>query len=171
LSEGTRICSEGECFSAARSDFARNLINSREEGGLGVRRRAREIALQVLYQREFNRVETEQALTLFWDNFEVLKGSMDFSERIIRGVEEHREDLDHIIEKYSSHWKIDRMAHVDRNILRIAVYELLYCNDIPPKVAINEAIDIGKKFGSEDSGAFINGVLDRVRSEERRQAE
>ena len=93
---------------------------------------------------------------------------MDFSARIIRGVEEHRGDLDRIIEKYSSHWKIDRMAHVDRNILRIAVYELLYCDDIPPKVAINEAIDIGKKFGSEDSGAFINGVLDKIKAEERR---
>jgi N utilization substance protein B len=146
-------------------------VSPRREGALGVRRRAREIALQVLYQREFDRGGIEQALSLFWNNFEVLKGAMDFSARIIRGVEEHRGDLDRIIEKYSSHWKIDRMAHVDRNILRIAIYELLYCNDIPPKVAINEAIDIGKKFGSEDSGAFINGVLDKVKSEESRQAE
>ena len=136
---------------------------------MGVRRRAREIALQVLYQREFNRAE--EALALFWNNFEVLKGAMDFSGRIIRGVEQHREDLDRIIERYSSHWKIGRMAHVDRNILRIAVYELLYCDDIPPKVAINEAIDIGKKYGSEDSGAFINGVLDKVKSEERGQGD
>jgi N utilization substance protein B len=134
-----------------------------------VRRRAREIALQVLYQREFN--QAEEALGLFWNNFEALKGAMDFSGRIIRGVEQHREDLDRIIERYSSHWKIGRMAHVDRNILRIAVYELLYCDDIPPKVAINEAIDIGKKYGSEDSGAFINGVLDKVKSEEKGQAE
>jgi N utilization substance protein B len=131
-----------------------------------VRRRGREIALQVLYQREFN--QADQDLHLFWSNFDALKGAMDFSERIIRGVEEHRGDLDRIIEKYSSHWKIDRMTHVDRNILRIAVYELLYCDDIPPKVAINEAIDIGKKFGSEDSGAFINGVLDKIRAEEGR---
>jgi N utilization substance protein B len=136
---------------------------------LGVRRRAREIALQVLYQREFN--QAEKALDLFWNNFEALKGAMDFSERIIRGVEQHREDLDRIIERYSSHWKIGRMPHVDRNILRIAVYELLYCDDIPPKVAINEAIDIGKKYGSEDSGAFINGVLDKVKSEERGQGD
>jgi N utilization substance protein B len=143
---------------------------SSREGGVGVRRRAREIALQVLYQREFNRAETDTALGLFWDNFEALKGAMDFSERIVRGVGQHRDELDRIIEKYSSHWKIDRMAHVDRNILRIAVYELIYCNDIPPKVAINEAVDIGKKFGSEDSGAFINGVLDKVMSEEKRQA-
>ena len=133
---------------------------------MGVRRRAREIALQVLDQREFN--QAYQDLDLFWSNFEVLKGAMDFTERIIRGVEAHREDLDRIIERYASHWKIERMAHVDRNILRIAVYELLYCDDIPPKVAINEAIDIGKKFGSEDSGAFINGVLDRIKAEERR---
>jgi N utilization substance protein B len=132
-----------------------------------VRRRAREIALQVLYQREFNRLEFQEVLNLFWNNFEVLKGARDFSERIIRGIEQHQEDLDRIIEQYSSNWKIDRMAHVDRNILRIAVYELLYCDDIPPKVAINEAIDIGKKYGSEDSGAFINGVLDKVKSEER----
>jgi N utilization substance protein B len=136
---------------------------------LGVRRRAREIALQVLYQTEFN--QAEEVLDLFWENFEGLKGAMDFSRRIIRGVEQHREDLDRIIERYSSHWKIGRMAHVDRNILRIAVYELLYCDDIPPKVAINEAIDIGKKYGSEDSGAFINGVLDKVKSEEMGQAE
>ena len=112
-------------------------------------------------------MEFQEVLNLFWNNFEVLKGARNFSERIIRGIEQHQEDLDRIIEQYSSNWKIDRMAHVDRNILRIAVYELLYCDDIPPKVAINEAIDIGKKYGSEDSGAFINGVLDKVKSEEK----
>jgi N utilization substance protein B len=138
---------------------------------VGVRRRAREIALQVLYQKELNCVEVEEALNLFRNNFEVLKGAMDFSERLVKGVEEHREDLDRVIEYYSSNWKVDRMTHVDRTVLRIATYELLYCDDIPPRVAINEAIDIGKKYGSEDSGAFINGILDKVRSEERRQAQ
>ena len=138
---------------------------------MGVRRRAREIALQVLYQREFDHGEIEEVLDLFRNNFEVLKGAIDFSERLVKGVEQHREDLDRIIEQYSSHWKVDRMTHVDRTILRIATYELLYCDDIPTKVAINEAIDIGKKYGSGDSGAFINGILDKVKSEERRQAE
>ena len=138
---------------------------------MGVRRRAREIALQVLYQKELNCVEVEEAFSLFWNNFEVLKGAMDFMERLVKGVEQHRDDLDRVIEQYSSNWKVDRMAHVDRIILRIATYELLYCDDIPPRVAINEAIDIGKKYGSEDSGAFINGILDKVKSEERRQAE
>ncbi len=138
---------------------------------MGVRRRAREIALQVLYQKELNCIEIEEALNLFRNNFEVLKGAMDFSERLVKGVEQHRDDLDRVIEHYSSNWKVDRMAHVDRTILRIATYELLYCDDIPPRVAINEAIDIGKKYGSEDSGAFINGVLDKVKSEEKRQAQ
>ncbi len=138
---------------------------------MGARRRAREIALQVLYQRELNRLGVEEALNLFRNNFEVWKEAMDFSERLVKGVEEHRKDLDRVIEHYSSNWKVDRMAHVDRTILRIATYELLYCNDIPPRVAINEAIDIGKKYGSEDSGAFINGILDKVRSEERRQVQ
>lgn len=137
---------------------------------MGVRRRAREIAVQVLYQREFDHREIEEAIALFWNNFEVLKGAMDFSERLVKGVEQHREELDRIIEQYSSNWRVDRMAHVDRTILRIATYEILYCDDIPPRVAINEAIDIGKKYGSEDSGAFINGILDKVKSEERRQA-
>ena len=136
-----------------------------------VRRRAREIAVQVLYQREFDHGEIEEAIALFGNNFEVLKGAMDFSERLVKGVEQHREELDRIIEQYSSNWRVDRMAHVDRTILRIATYEILYCDDIPPRVAINEAIDIGKKYGSEDSGAFINGILDKVKSEERRQAE
>ena len=138
---------------------------------MGVRRRAREIALQVLYQREFDHGEIEEAIALFWNNFEVLKGAMDFSERLVKGVEQHRKELDRIIEQYSSNWRVDRMTHVDRTILRIATYEILYCDDIPPRVAINEAIDIGKKYGSEDSGAFINGILDKVTSEERRQAE
>jgi N utilization substance protein B len=72
-------------------------------------------------------------------------------------------EIDAVIERYSDNWKISRMSGVDRNILRIAIYELMYCNDIPYKVTINEAIDIGKRFGSNESGAFINGILDGIR--------
>ena len=79
------------------------------------------------------------------------------------GVVDRKNDLDGIIERYSNNWKMRRMACVDRNVLRLAVYEMLYCTDIPAKVAINEAIDIGKKFGSSESGAFINGILDSIR--------
>ncbi len=75
----------------------------------------------------------------------------------------HRARLDAIIERFSDNWKIDRMARVDRNILRMAVFELLFCEDIPPKVTINEAIDVGKKFGGEESGSFVNGIMDGVR--------
>ena len=72
-------------------------------------------------------------------------------------------EIDALIERFSKNWKIRRMSCVDRNVMRIAVYELLYCQDIPPKVSINEAVDIGKKFGTEESGAFINGILDSIR--------
>ena len=72
-------------------------------------------------------------------------------------------EIDAVIERYSDNWKLNRMSGVDRNVMRIAVYELLYCEDIPPKVSINEAVDIGKKFGTEESGAFINGIMDSIR--------
>jgi N utilization substance protein B len=82
--------------------------------------------------------------------------------RLIEGVTEHRNEIDSLIRQFSENWKMSRMSRVDRNVMRIAVYELLYCHDIPPKVSINEAIDIGKKYGTEDSGAFVNGILDSI---------
>ena len=81
------------------------------------------------------------------------------------GVLEHCEELDRLIEQYSENWRLDRIDVIDRNILRMALFELLYCEDIPPKVTINEAIDLGKRYGSEDSGSFINGILDRIQNE------
>ena len=81
---------------------------------------------------------------------------------LVRGVICNKPQIDQTIETFSSNWKISRMGFVDRNILRIATYELLFCPDIPPKVTINEAVDIGKLYGSEDSGAFINGILDVI---------
>jgi N utilization substance protein B len=89
----------------------------------------------------------------------------DFVRRLVHGVLEHRLELDGLIEQYSEHWRIDRIDMIDRTILRMALFELLYCEDIPPKVTLNEAIDLGKRFGSEDSGSFINGILDRVQNE------
>lgn len=89
----------------------------------------------------------------------------DFVKRLVHGVLEHHLELDRLIEQYSEHWRIDRIDMIDRNILRMALFELLYCEEIPPKVTINEAIDLGKRFGSEDSGSFINGILDRVQNE------
>ena len=89
----------------------------------------------------------------------------DFLKRLVQGVLEHLSELDRLIEKYSENWRLDRINMIDRNILRIALFELLYCEEIPPKVTLNEAIDLGKRFGSEDSGSFINGILDRIQNE------
>ena len=120
------------------------------------------MALQVLYQIDISCENGRSALDIFWESFKVPGESREFSERLVVGVSNHKEDIDSIIEKYSKNWSLKRMPKVDRNILRLAVFELFYCLDIPMKVAINEAIDLGKKFGSEKSGSFINGILDSV---------
>ena len=86
-------------------------------------------------------------------------------ELLVLGVLEHREALDRLIQQYSENWRLDRINIIERNILRMALFELLYCEEIPPKVTINEAIDLGKRYGSEDSGGFINGILDRIQNE------
>jgi N utilization substance protein B len=99
----------------------------------------------------------------FWQNFKQSNQGQDFFLLLSRGVIQHIAVIDKKIEQYSSNWKLDRMTCVDRNILRIAVFEIIYCPDIPYKVSINEAIDIGKNFGTKDSGAFLNGVLDSIR--------
>jgi N utilization substance protein B len=83
--------------------------------------------------------------------------------KLVKGVLKNKPQIDILIERFSKNWRVQRMACVDRNVMRIAVFEMLFCPDIPPKVSINEAIDIGKKFGTEDSGAFINGIVDSIR--------
>lgn len=139
---------------------------------MGNRRKARECALQVLYDLEFNPVvrerDLERALSDYWICFPEA-GSVDaevqqFTAGLVRGVCEHADAIDAIIQKASTNWKLERMALVDRNILRLATYELRFMNDIPHKVTLNEAIEIAKRYGSEDSSAFINGILDKVAS-------
>jgi N utilization substance protein B len=132
---------------------------------LGRRRKSRESALQVLYQLNITKQDATAAFTRFEEHFLPDGMADDFVKRLVHGVLEHRLELDGLIEQYSEHWRIDRIDMIDRNILRMALFELLYCEDIPPKVTINEAIDLGKRFGSEDSGSFINGILDRVQNE------
>ena len=89
----------------------------------------------------------------------------EFAARLIEGLHGHRAEIDGVIGEVAENWNIERMAAIDRNVLRIACYELLLCKDIPPKVAINEAIELGKRFSTQQSGAFINGILDRIRRE------
>ena len=99
------------------------------------------------------------------ENFSPEEGEDEFAKRIVLGVMEHRQEIDRLIKERSENWRLDRMTIIDRNILRIAIFELLYCDDIPPKVTLNEAIDLGKRYGSEESGSFINGILDRIQNE------
>ncbi len=106
--------------------------------------------------------EEEDPLALFCRTCPPPKSSLELFTQLVQGVRQHCGQIDRIIERFSNNWKISRMAGVDRNVMRLAVYELLCCADIPPKVSINEAIDIGKKYGTEESGAFINGILDAI---------
>jgi N utilization substance protein B len=106
-----------------------------------------------------------QALIQLRENFSPDEGEDEFAKRIVLGVMEHRQEIDRLIEGQSENWRLERMTLVDRNILRIALFELLRCDEIPPKVTLNEAIDLGKRFGSDESGSFINGILDRIQNE------
>jgi N utilization substance protein B len=156
----------------------------------GKRREARERAVQFLFQQEMNPPEDlERSLEEFWaaqrahahaeKNAGATWGQQQevppptaedaamqlFAEPLIRGVLEHREKLDAEIQKHAKNWSLQRMAAVDRNVLRLAIYEMLFREDIPPIVSINEAVDIAKKFSTHDSGKFVNGILDQVRKE------
>jgi len=127
------------------------------------RRKARELAIQALFYIDMSQNDSKEAVKLFCENFVTSKKNLSFFFRLVNGVVKAMPEIDLVVERFSSNWKISRMAVVDKNIIRIAVYEMLFCSDIPLKVSINEAIDIGKKFGSEESGAFINGILDSIR--------
>ncbi|MGE4520608.1 MAG: transcription antitermination factor NusB [Desulfobacteraceae bacterium] len=128
---------------------------------MGYRRKARELALQALFYMDIRNSFSMESLKLFKKYLS--SGESDFLNLLTDGVLENKDDIDRIIEEHSSNWRLHRMSCVDRNILRLAVYELYYCLDIPYKVSINEAIDIGKKFGTRESGGFINGLLDSIR--------
>jgi len=129
------------------------------------RRKSREFALQALYQLNITKQDVPALLTQFQKHFLPEGEADEFLRRLVLGVLEHCEELDRLIERYSENWRLDRIDLIDRNILRMALFELLYCEDIPPKVTINEAIDLGKRYGSDDSGSFINGILDRIQNE------
>ena len=157
---------------------------------MGKRREARERAVQFLFQHDLNPPENlELELSQFWNSqraaaIEDEKGAAKwnevtelppptveeaetrlFAEPLIRGVIDHRDAIDEHIKKHTKNWDVHRIAAVDRNVMRLAIFEMLYRDDIPPVVSINEAVDIAKKFSTQDSGKFVNGILDKVRSE------
>jgi transcription antitermination protein NusB len=161
---------------------------------MGKRREARERAVQFLFQYELNPPEDlEAALEHFWtsqriathvDDTKATWGQLPelppptadeaamraFAEPLIRGTLEHREECDEVIKKHAKNWDLHRIATVDRNVMRLAIYEMLHREDIPPVVSINEAVDIAKKFSTQDSGKFVNGILDSVKAELMRPA-
>ncbi len=130
---------------------------------MGSRHRSRVLAMQALFDMDMSSDISEERFEQFCGNFNASDKSRPFFETLVKGVRNSLPEIDALIKKNSSNWKVHRMSGVDRNVIRVAVYELLYCEDIPSKVSINEAIEIGKKFGTEESGAFVNGILDSIR--------
>lgn len=131
---------------------------------MGTRRKARELAMQALFYMDMRRDFSEETFGRFCANFAPKPDVRPFFLRLVRGVLRSQIELDALIERFSENWSLGRMSGVDRNVMRIAVYEMVCCRDIPAKVSINEAVDIGKKFGTEESGAFINGIVDSIRA-------
>lgn len=130
--------------------------------GKGTRRRGRELALQALYQIEITRDTSVEAVELFLRHFEGSSKAKEFARRLVSGVVSQHSALDDTIEQCTEHWKLARLAKVDLVILRLATYEMIFCPDIPTSVSLDEAIEIGKRFGSAESASFINGVLDQI---------
>jgi len=130
---------------------------------MGNRRRSRELAMQALFFMDVNNNTSDEMVERFCDCFTPPDRARPFFLELVRGVINTLDKIDPIIERFSKNWRISRMSPVDRNIIRIAAYEIICCDDIPSKVSINEAVDIGKKFGTEESGAFINGIIDSIR--------
>ena len=132
---------------------------------MGVRRDAREAAVQYLYQREVQGDQSDQALEEFYEMRGLSPSGKRFCNELLQGWMQHREEIDEVITKNARNFEFNRLSAVDRNVLRIACHEILFRSDIPAPVAINEAIEIAKKYSTEDSGKFVNGVLDNIRKQ------
>jgi transcription antitermination protein NusB len=134
---------------------------------MGRRRKARELALQLLYQLDVQGEDNPQPhLDDFWVRHPVDREARDFAESLVRGTKTHEAEIDELIARYAENWELDRMAVVDRNILRQGIFELRWATGVPPKVAINEALEVAKKFSTHESSRFINGILDRIHKEQ-----
>ena len=126
------------------------------------RTKARECALQVLYQMDIRQIDHKQILEEFWQTHATLAEVRTFANQLVAGTVEHLPTIDQLITRYADNWELKRMAVIDRNILRLGVFELLHSEEAPPKVCLNEAIELAKRFGDADSGKFINGILDAI---------
>ncbi len=132
---------------------------------MGRRRDARQAALQYHFWRDMQRGHGPERMEDFWEFLPTKQRVREFAQPLIDGMNEHLDEIDTRIRRFAENYEFGRIAGVDRNVLRLAIYEMLYRDDIPPVVSINEAIELAKKFGGAESGRFVNGILDRVRKE------
>jgi N utilization substance protein B len=132
------------------------------------RSRSRECALQVLYQLDITNDDPSESIKNYWAENGESDEVKTFAESLVTGTLDKKTEIDKLINKYAENWSLLRMAVVDRNIMRMSIYELLYSPDIPPKVCINEAVELAKKFGDAESGKFVNGILDRIHKESKK---
>ena len=130
---------------------------------MGVRRKSREAALQLLYQAEFEDSAPRPALARFWASRKEDKPVREYADELVLGILEHRDELDKLIQSVSKNWRVSRMSIIDRNILRLAAYEMRYVPGLAPAVVINEAIEIAKRYSGQESSVFVNGILDAIR--------
>ena len=126
------------------------------------RHKARIIALQVLYQKEIIEEPLENIWAFFCKHYQYPKESLDYAWKLVQGVVENQPQIDLLLGQYAIHWQIERMPFIERNILRLATYEMLYVSDVPPKVSIAEAIELAKIYGSKTSSTFVNAILDVI---------
>lgn len=136
---------------------------------MGNRRKAREFGLQILFEVEFSHLKLRNVFDEFWGENQATPEIRAFTEALVEGTLRNLREIDRVIEVCSTNWKLSRMASVDRNLLRQAAFELLYVDDIPSSVTINEAVEIAKKFGTLESSSFINGILDKIAKENKIQ--
>ena len=136
---------------------------------MSIRRKARELALQCLYQQEMLGLDAKQSFDKLCAHFEVNKKAVPYALKIIDGVNSHLNEINTLINEHAKNWRLGRMAVIDRNIIRIAVLEFCINNDVPASVAINEALDIAKRYSSPDAASFINGVLDAIKNHEKKK--
>jgi len=138
---------------------------------MAARREGRESAVQFFYQRDiqgpeaFDRQDLDVVLREFWATMRRPKGAKEFAERLIRGVLEHQPEIDRRLQEAATNWTLDRISAVDRNVLRVAIYEMFYCHDTPPIVAMHEGINLAKLLSTPEAGRFVNGVLDRLKED------
>ena len=132
---------------------------------MGKRRRSRETALKLLYALDVTEISVDELLQASWIQTFVPEAVREFSVALVAGVMAHCDEIDTLVQEWSMNWSLDRIGIIERNILRFAIYELVFLPDIPPNVTINEAVEVAKRYGTDEAPSFINGILDRIKQE------